>query len=241
MLKKANWLIVAGAVTGVYVCALLYQLGLAKVTDFLSPHTNLNEIGDFLAGVLAPIALIWLVAAVFTQRQELNETREQFEENQKVVDAQLKTINSQNALLANQHNQAGESARRTYRLSLFDKRFEIYRELLSIRARMEAKTTIASEWQDLERVAEMSAFVFKSDISDYLERVVEECLNLIHFEHEQHNAWYIDPLSGGSPPMDRESVNVRKNYLAGKLRIEEALSMKSLRELMWSSMRVSDD
>jgi hypothetical protein len=38
-----------------------------------------NEIGDFLAGAFAPIALVWLVATVWLQQKGLRESREQFQ------------------------------------------------------------------------------------------------------------------------------------------------------------------
>jgi hypothetical protein len=56
-----------------------------------------NEIGDFLAGAFAPIALIWLIATVWLQQKGLQEAREQFR-----------------ATEAN-----------TFRLALFDKRLKV--------------------------------------------------------------------------------------------------------------------
>ncbi|MGX1259785.1 hypothetical protein [Sinorhizobium fredii] len=57
----------------------------------------LNEIGDFLAGAVAPIGLIWLIATVWLQLRSLNAANQEFETSQ-------------------------ENA---FRLALFDKRLQV--------------------------------------------------------------------------------------------------------------------
>lgn len=56
---------------------------------------TLNELGDFLAGVFAPLAFVWLTAAVLIQSEELSAqkeelalTRQELEEQRKVMIAQ---------------------------------------------------------------------------------------------------------------------------------------------------------
>lgn len=63
---------------------------------------SLNELGDFLAGASAPLAFIWLVAAVFVQSHELKEqrneiklTREEFKLNRGVMTAQAEEARRQ--------------------------------------------------------------------------------------------------------------------------------------------------
>lgn len=46
---------------------LIFWLGFAKADEALT----LNEAGDFAAGAFAPLAFIWLVAAVFLQQEQL--------------------------------------------------------------------------------------------------------------------------------------------------------------------------
>ena len=46
-----------------------------SATTFAANCLNLNELGDFLAGVFAPLAFVWLAAAVFIQARELKEQR----------------------------------------------------------------------------------------------------------------------------------------------------------------------
>lgn len=238
--KKANWLWAAGIFTFVYLMGALWLVGTARVWTFITTG-DLNEIGDFLAGVFSPLAFIWLVAAVLTQRQELEETRDQFGENQKVVDAQMKTISSQNELLALQHQQAEESAKQTYKLSLFDKRFGIFTELLKVKHSMESKFVIETEWEDLERIAKRSSFVFNSEISLYLQEVSNSAFELIVMTQKHEAAWFIDPSVGGEYPDDPGSVSIRGDYDWSKLMIEQRISLDALNDLMRSSLRVSDD
>ena len=49
---------------------------------------TMNELGDFFAGAFAPVAFIWLVAAVLIQSQELRAQREELEQNREVMMAQ---------------------------------------------------------------------------------------------------------------------------------------------------------
>jgi hypothetical protein len=82
---RINWLTAAGILTVLYLLALVI---------FLIPETSLcpsegsllqrllacrsvNELGDFLAGAFAPVAFLWLVAAVLIQAQELRAQREE--------------------------------------------------------------------------------------------------------------------------------------------------------------------
>lgn len=91
---------------------------------------TMNELGDFLAGTFAPLAFIWLAAAVLiqaeelrAQRNELKLTRISVDQNRKVMEAQVKEsrkqadyIGQQTALLA-QESQAREERKR---IEIFD-------------------------------------------------------------------------------------------------------------------------
>ncbi|MEN5299019.1 hypothetical protein ABE530_11805 [Brucella sp. TWI559] len=50
---------------------------------------SVNELGDTLAGAFAPVAFLWLMGAVFIQSQELKAQREELDETQEVMRAQL--------------------------------------------------------------------------------------------------------------------------------------------------------
>lgn len=51
---------------------------------------SVNELGDTLAGAFAPVAFLWLMGAVFIQSQELKAQREELDETQEVMRAQLR-------------------------------------------------------------------------------------------------------------------------------------------------------
>jgi|GEM_PF-5460660 len=51
---------------------------------------SVNELGDTLAGAFAPVAFLWLMGAVFIQSQELKAQREELDETQELMRAQLK-------------------------------------------------------------------------------------------------------------------------------------------------------
>ena len=179
--KDINWLWMAGIFSVVYAAVVGSALGWWRSWAFFTTDPKLNEAGDFLAGVFAPLALIWLVAAVLTQRQELNETRDQFTENQKVVDAQLKTINSQNALLTLQHQQSVENAAKAYRLSLFDKRFQIYEKFVRFGEAHTSGEYDENSYLEMINLAQETAFVFDQSMEDWLNEIAQRIFDYGQF------------------------------------------------------------
>ncbi|WP_373413671.1 hypothetical protein [Ensifer aridi] len=183
-----NWLVVAGVATAAYAVAVGFTLGWSRTWEFLTTTKELNAVGDFLAGIFAPVALIWLVAAVFTQRQELNDTRDQFAENQKVIDEQLKVINAQNELLALQHEQAVENARKAYKLSLFDKRFQIYEKFVAFDEVHDPNQPFAnrdydeSSYWTMVKLSHEAKFVFDRAIADWLWAIAQQIDEYITFK-----------------------------------------------------------
>ena len=161
--NRINWLIVALVSTIVYITFIVWKVEFSKIWVFLS-SPDLNEVGDFLAGIFSPLAFIWLVAAVLTQRQELTETRDQFAENQKVVDAQLKTINEQSDLLQKQHTLAEETAKKTYRLSLFERRFKLYEEFISFGDTWVKRDFLDPAHLEMIELTQKARFLFPSDV-----------------------------------------------------------------------------
>lgn len=80
-----------------------------------------NEWGDYLAGVSAPVAFVWLVTAVFIQSRELAEqrkelalTREEFRLNRDVLEAQAGSFAAQTEALL--QDRATEEFRERVRL-----------------------------------------------------------------------------------------------------------------------------
>jgi|GEM_PF-3241961 len=174
--NQINWLIIAFVVTIAYITFIVWKVDFWKIWNFLS-SPNLNEVGDFLAGVFSPLAFIWLVAAVLTQRQELTETRDQFAENQKVVDAQLNTINEQSDLLLKQHTLAEETAKKTYRLSLFEERYKLYSDFVALGSRHK-DTHFGTAYLEMVELSARARFVFPTEIQLWFEAIENEILSL---------------------------------------------------------------
>jgi hypothetical protein len=82
---RINWLATAGFSTAVYMLALGVFLipatslcpGEERFLQQVLACRSFNELGDFLAGAFAPVAFLWLVAAVLIQAQELRAQREE--------------------------------------------------------------------------------------------------------------------------------------------------------------------
>lgn len=165
-----NWLLVASSFTVAYLIFIVLWIGPRKIIAF-SETDQLNAIGDFLAGIFSPLAFIWLVAAVLTQRQELTDTRDQFAENQKVVDAQLETIKDQSVLLQQQHILAEETARKTYRLSLFEQRFRIYEAFIAFGEKQSQRGFIDPAHLEMVELRQKAQFVFAPDVIEWFEEI----------------------------------------------------------------------
>ncbi|MEQ8326523.1 MAG: hypothetical protein RLO08_13185 [Parvibaculaceae bacterium] len=72
-----------------------------------------NEIGDFLAGVFAPLAFLWLIAAVFLQREELSAQRKELRDSRAVAQQHVEEarknvqfIGEQTKMLSEERTQA---------------------------------------------------------------------------------------------------------------------------------------
>ncbi|MCQ1772872.1 hypothetical protein NOI24_16300 [Neorhizobium galegae] len=237
IISDVNWLWAATTITILYVISLGWLFGNQRLSSFLFGN-DLNEVGDFIAGIFSPLAFIWLVAAVLTQRQELNETRDQFEQNQKVVDEQLKTINSQNALLALQHTQAQESAKQNYRLNLFERRLEIYNRLVGVHDTIEMTWITHISANDVRKIANQSAFIFSSLVENYIGKVADKLDAYIQLEQ---SIKVPDEYGNIVVSQSKEHEATRVELKEMSERIVSALSVESLREAMWSSMSVSDN
>jgi len=168
-----NWLWAAITTTIIYLVVLVEGLGIERIRGFLKTD-NLNAVGDFLAGTFAPLAFIWLVAAVLTQRQELTEAREQFKangeqfkENQAVIDKQLRLVDQQN-------KDAERQALRSYKLDLFEYRFDIFKEVDAI-ARIMVPSRILDDSavfaDKISVLAQRSMFLFDDKMAERLSSI----------------------------------------------------------------------
>lgn len=236
--NQINWLVVAFVVTIAYVTFIIWKVEFWKIWDFLS-SPDLNEVGDFIAGVFSPLAFIWLVAAVLTQRQELSETRDQFAENQKVVDAQLKTINEQSDLLQQQHTLAQETAKKTYRLSLFEERYKIYEEFIAFGKKYDEQKYRDPAYTDFVELMQKSTFVFGSDIDDWFHEISENIYHLQDLRRSGVSKNY-DKYGGFVEIYSSNEVEAEIKKVSNWLNDQFFLAVERS-EKFSASMRVSDN
>lgn len=79
--KSANWRVAGWLLTAVYFAGTVWVTSIATPEGFIKPNfgLELNTLGDFLAGVFAPVAFLWLFIAVMIQSEELAEQRRELE------------------------------------------------------------------------------------------------------------------------------------------------------------------
>ncbi|MCA1490485.1 hypothetical protein I6F11_06065 [Ensifer sp. NBAIM29] len=241
--KRVNWLWVAGFVTLAYAGWIIWVLGWSRICDFFQgPDTDLNAVGDFLAGTFAPVALIWLCAAVFTQRQELNDTRDQFTESKRVTDEQLKVIHSQNALLSLQHNQAVENAKQAYRLSLFDKRFQIYEKFIKFGEDHKENDYDDVSYGAMINLSQEAAFVFDNEIEDWFTEIAEQIESYMRYKVDNPLQTRPSTIIAGY----QEALDNKHNKLiyAGIAKLRDSISEQFTPEVrigkFWGFLSVSD-
>ncbi|WP_421866347.1 hypothetical protein [Parvibaculum sp.] len=79
--SSTNWMLV---ILGVFT----FACAVGAVWYFIAAQIYLlkaNEMGDFIAGVFAPLAFLWLIAAVFLQKSELIAQRKELKEARAVA------------------------------------------------------------------------------------------------------------------------------------------------------------
>ncbi len=82
-----------GALTILYIAAILFLRG-NDAWDLLR-EGNLNELGDFLAGVFTPLAFGWLVYGYLLQSTELRLQREELTLTRKQLGKQTELLQEQ--------------------------------------------------------------------------------------------------------------------------------------------------
>lgn len=146
---------------------LYFVAGFMLFEKFLNPGEYLefykwNALGDFLAGVFAPLAFIWLVAAVIIQREELKSSRQQFDDSQTVIQEQLDYIRDQS-------KKADEVALRDYKLAMFEPRIEIYKQLVGFEFSEDLSTRVLfTKYKQIEDIMTRSKFFFGADVEEWL-------------------------------------------------------------------------
>lgn len=141
--SRRSWALpIALGLTGIWALLAVWLLTHTSVCD-TAPTWQLweyldcyspNEVGDFLAGIFAPLAFLWLATAVFIQQNELAAQRQELRDSRKVALQQVAEarrnvtyISEQTKMLVDQRQRAEHLETDTdieELLSLFCKIFE---------------------------------------------------------------------------------------------------------------------
>lgn len=92
--------------SGIGAHMFLARDGLTELSDL-----TLNAMGDFLSGIFAPLAFLWLVIAVFVQKDELNAQLEEFSRSVAQSERQAENLERQFLLserAAQKHDMMGK-------------------------------------------------------------------------------------------------------------------------------------
>lgn len=134
--EKAEPFTIGLVLTVLYVLSVCYEIFIAGASGTVIERNNLNSLGDFLAGMFAPLAFLWLVVTVFLQKQELALTRQEMVDTRNVMidqaaeaKAQKEFIEQQTAIMKRQADLAEISYQKNLRLQMFDKRVAVYDEI----------------------------------------------------------------------------------------------------------------
>ncbi len=208
-MRKINLVYVFAAITLAYFVVLfgLHRflqshgagLGLDKNIGIYVDSMKLNSLGDFIAGIFSPLAFVWLIAAVLIQSKELKLQREANDENRTVMkqqaaaaDEQAKFLGAQTAamqdqteLLTKQMQIADQSAIRSHRLSLFDKRMEIYKEFIEFGSKhREVKYYEEEHYEEFCKISLRAPFVLDKETAEWIDEIGSELRAVIDYRSE---------------------------------------------------------
>lgn len=134
--EKAEPFTIGLVLTVLYVLSVCYEIFIAGASGTVIESNGLNSLGDFLAGMFAPLAFLWLVVTVFLQKQELALTRREMVETREVMieqaaeaKAQKEFIEQQTAIMKRQADLAEQTYIKNRKLQMFDRRIEVYDQI----------------------------------------------------------------------------------------------------------------
>jgi len=239
----SKWLFIASGLTIAYIVFLLLVADVtvdirdachtaskpAWVSEWFGCLT-MNELGDFLAGAFAPLAFIWLAAAVLIQSQELKAqrtelmwTRLEFEKNREVMKAQVGYIGEQTKILEREQ-QTREDAERV-------RIFEAAVENLAIRMldannwasfvhqristfnRIKTDVIVGENHESENVVRKMSNFYRQNHINTQLSKIEKNSLNSTYpdeFKAVYYACERADIIAGSLPHDARINMETMK-------------------------------
>jgi hypothetical protein len=194
------------------------------------PSLPLNEKGDALSGLFAPLAFLWLFVATMIQSQELAAQRKEIECNRKVMQeqsdaakdqaafskAQTDAMEQQTRLLVQQVGIAQKSAERTHTMALFEKRIEIYNQLVNWPGCEITKDNLTDDKiSDLIALADKAEFVFDDDVVRWIYKLSRHASDIWQ---GNRTITTVDPER-----IDHEHYNSEREQVAGAIENDLAL------------------
>ncbi|WP_162895112.1 hypothetical protein [Rhizobium terrae] len=182
--RSANWRAIFSAITVLYLVVVFVlpvvlqqfqeQLGFADGLGVFIDNAKLNSLADFIAGIFAPLAFFWLVAAVMIQSDELKLQREEIAENRQVMkeqanasEAQAEFIRVQTELLREQGTANKRIAEANYRATQYDRRLKLHGELANLLEVIGHENECTRDILDqFARIHAQCEYVFSQEIAD---------------------------------------------------------------------------
>lgn len=182
--------VIGVTITALYLGVIFYETMVISASANWVEEKKLNNLGDFLAGVFAPIAFLWLIVTVFLQKQELAETRKEIARQSDAMKAQVEEAKAHKEFIERQTNimtRQAELAEITYakdrKLQLFDRRIEVYEALKTFTEKPFSELVNDKETNDFVHLYNKVMFLFAEDseiipwmmrINDIITRVINE-------------------------------------------------------------------
>ncbi|MGO7350966.1 hypothetical protein ELI17_10480 [Rhizobium ruizarguesonis] len=243
MKNKNGWLIFGFVTTTAYFIAAAV---FGESRNFLAKFAalDLNTQGDTLAGFFAPLAFLWLFIATMIQSQELAAQRKEIEENRAVMQeqsnaaqdqatflkAQTDAMERQTKLLIEQVTIAQQSAERTHKIALFEKRIDIYNELVAFaQLGLGLRQFNDAHVIKLHVLSLRAEFVFGAEVVEWLDMLYQRTNQIL----TDTNRWeaLADPVGGGTRDKKAE-IELRKKIDEEIKELDVVLWGGQLKEIM---------
>lgn len=215
--RSANWRAIFSAITVLYLLVVFAlpvvlqhfqeRLGFADGIGVFIDNAKLNSLADFIAGIFAPLAFFWLVAAVMIQSDELKLQRDEIAENRQVMkeqakasEAQAEFIRVQTDLLREQGIANKRIAEANYRAAQYDRRLKLRAELASLTEIIGPENDCTRDILDqFANVHAQCEYVFSLDIADAIYESVRNYARAVRavmlrskiFDTEYQDDWLI--------------------------------------------------
>lgn len=249
MFKRIDVLAIAILIALIYlgtIICLQLEYGLSAWAE----DQHLNILGDSIGGITAPLALIFLIAAVIIQRQELALTKAELAESAKALKSQVveqrqhrEFVGQQTELMRKEAEASAENTRKAYKLSLFDKRYAVYSQIRELRDAIQQENL---GWDHLEaKISDLNNqahFLFQDDVNHWFAHIyddVQRCGARFNEVHELRIVEY-DQYGNSVNRPDEQYEQAREIYEGQRDLLLIQLSDPVLYKVFAEPMEVTD-